>query len=113
MQAFELIENNYSCRKSANRPVYKLSVDNNDNNQKKKKNENKPNDNNDNNQTSFKAIKQFISSVNQLRSRLHLFFILFKTTHQFLINFFRFTISLKTRDKLKDNSMVQPAKLIS
>ena len=33
MQAFELIENNYSCRKSANRPVYKLSVDNNDNNQ--------------------------------------------------------------------------------
>ena len=37
MQAFELIENNYSCRKSANRPVYKLSVDNNDNNQKKKK----------------------------------------------------------------------------
>ena len=51
MQAFELIENNYSCRKSANRPVYKLSVDNNDNNQKKKKNDNKPNDNNDNNQT--------------------------------------------------------------
>ena len=26
MQAFELIENNYSCRKSADRPVYKLSV---------------------------------------------------------------------------------------
>ena len=28
-------------------------------------------------------------------------------------DFFRFTISFKTRDKLRDNSMVQPAKLIS
>ena len=52
-------------------------------------------------------------SVKQLRSRLHLFFILFKTTHQFLINFFRFAISFKMRDKLKDTSMAQLAKLIS
>lgn len=51
MQAFELIENNYSCRKSANRPVYKLSVDNNDN---------KPNDNNDNNQTSFGEVSDIL-----------------------------------------------------
>ena len=60
MQAFELIENNYYCRKSANRPVYKLSVDNNDNNQKKKKNDNKPNDNNDNNQTSFGEVSDIL-----------------------------------------------------
>ena len=26
MQAFELIENNYYCMKSADRPVYKISV---------------------------------------------------------------------------------------
>ena len=51
MQAFELIENNYSCRKSANRPVYKLSVDDNDN---------KPNDNNDNNQTSFGEVSDIL-----------------------------------------------------
>ena len=51
MQAFELIENNYSCRKSANRPVYKLSVDNNDN---------KPNDKNDNNQTSFGEVSDIL-----------------------------------------------------